>query len=92
MALLRPHGTAVLHVRAIGLHTRPATSIWRYTRQHGYDLPTKDKGFPPCVVAMQHAQVPVAKLDEFLLAQLPQLQEFLAKPQTEFGVLVLWLG
>nr|WP_243900214.1 DUF5615 family PIN-like protein [Hymenobacter defluvii] len=44
-AFPRPHGTAVLHVRAISLHTRPATSIWLYTRQHGYDLLTKDDGF-----------------------------------------------
>jgi len=36
--------------------------------------------------------VPVAKLVEFLLARLPQLQEFLEEQQTEFGLLLLRLG
>lgn len=48
------------------------------------------EGFPPRVVAVQNAQVPVVKLAEFLLARLPQLQSFLG-PQTEFGLLQLRL-
>lgn len=42
-AYLRPHCEAVLHVHAIGLDESPDTSIWRYARQHGYDLLTKDE-------------------------------------------------
>ena len=70
----------VLHVRDIQLDNSPDTSIWRYARQYGYDVITKDEeflrlvlaeGFPPRVVAVQNAQVPVAKLVEFLLARLP---------------------
>jgi predicted nuclease of predicted toxin-antitoxin system len=58
---LRPHFEAVLHVRDIGLDESPDTSIWRYARQHGYDLLTKDddfvrlvlaEGFPPRVVTL----------------------------------------
>ena len=48
------------------------------------------EGFPPRVVAVQNAQVPVAKLAEFLLTRLPQIREFLG-PQTEFGLLQLRL-
>ena len=98
-AYLRPHCKAVLHVRDIGLDESPDTSIWRYARQHGYDLLTKDEdfvrlllaeGFPPRVVALQNAQVPVKALAEFLLARLPQLELFLGE-QTEFGMLQLRL-
>jgi predicted nuclease of predicted toxin-antitoxin system len=96
---LRPHFEAVLHVRDIGLDESPDTSIWRYARQHGYDLLTKDddfvrlvlvEGFPPRVVTLQNAQVPVKILAEFLLARLPQLESFLGE-QTEFGMLQLRL-
>ena len=89
----------VLHVRDIQLDNSPDTSIWRYARQYGYDVITKDEeflrlvlaeGFPPRVVAMQNAQVPVAKLAEFLLARMPQIASFLGE-QTEFGFLQLRL-
>ena len=98
-AYLRPHCAAVLHVRDIQLDNSPDTSIWRYAKQHGYDVITKDEdflrlvlaeGFPPRVVAVQNAQVPVAKLAEFLLARLPQIESFLGE-QTEFGFLQLRL-
>ena len=98
-AYLRPHCTALLHVRDIQLDNSPDTSIWRYARQHGYDVLTKDEdflrlvlaeGFPPRVVAVQNAQVPVKELTAFLLARLPQLQSFLGG-QTEFGLLLLRL-
>ncbi|MET4106688.1 DUF5615 family PIN-like protein [Hymenobacter sp. UYP22] len=100
VAYLRAHCTEVLHVRDISLDNSPDTTIWRYARQHGFDVLTKDEdflrlvlaeGFPPRVVAVQNAQVPVAKLAEFLLARLPQLREFLGT-QTEFGMLLLRLG
>lgn len=100
-AYLRPHCAAVVHVRDLGLDNSPDTSIWRYARQHGYDVLTKDEdflrlvvteGFPPRVVAVQNAQVPVAKLAEYLLARLPQLQEFLTAEQREFGLLLMRLG
>lgn len=48
------------------------------------------EGFPPRVVAVQNAQVPVKELAAFLLARLPQLQSFLSE-QTEFGLLLLRL-
>jgi len=48
------------------------------------------EGFPPRVVAVHNAQVPVAKLAEFLLARLPQIESFLGE-QTEFGFLQLRL-
>lgn len=87
----------MLHVRDINLDNSPDTSIWRYARQHGYDVLTKDEdflrlvlanGFPPRVVAMQNAQMPVKELAAFLLARLSQLQSFLGE-QTEFGLLLL---
>jgi predicted nuclease of predicted toxin-antitoxin system len=99
VAYLRPYCEAVLHVRDIGLDESPDTSIWRYARQHGYDLLTKDEdfvrlllaeGFPPRVVALQNAQVPVRALADFLLTRLPQLENFLGE-QTEFGMLQLRL-
>ncbi|TGE20328.1 hypothetical protein E5K00_20190 [Hymenobacter aquaticus] len=99
-AYLRPYCAAVVHVREVGMENSPDTTIWRYARQHGYDIVTKDEdflrlvvteGFPPRVVAVQNAQVPVARLAEFLLARLPQLQEFLGE-QTEFGLLLLRVG
>jgi len=98
-AYLRPYCAAVLHVRDIQLDNSPDASIWRYARQHSYDLLTKDEdflrlvlaeGFPSRVVAVQNAQVPVAKLVEFLLAQMPQIESFLGE-QTEFGFLQLRL-
>lgn len=98
-AYLRPHCAAVLHVREVNLDNSPDTSIWHYARQHGYDVVTKDadfvrlvvaNGFPPRVVAIQNAQVPVGDLAGFLLAQLPQLRQFLGE-QTEFGLLLLRL-
>lgn len=96
---LRPHCAAVLHVRDIQLDNSPDTSIWRYARQHGYDVIAKDEdflrlvlaeGFPPRVVAVQNAQVLVAKLAEYMLARLPQIREFLGE-HTEFGFLQLRL-
>ena len=60
-ACLRPHCEAVLHVRDIQLDNSPDTSIWRYAKQHGYDVLTKGEdflrlvlaeGFPPRVVAV----------------------------------------
>ena len=48
------------------------------------------EGFAPRVVAVQNAQVPVAKLVEFLLVWLPQIESFLGE-QTEFGFLQLRL-
>jgi predicted nuclease of predicted toxin-antitoxin system len=96
---LRPYCAAVLHVRDIQLDNSPDTSIWRYARQYGYDVITKDEdflrlvlaeGFPPRVVAVQNAQVPVAKLAEFILSRLPQIEAFLGE-QTEFGFLQLRL-
>jgi predicted nuclease of predicted toxin-antitoxin system len=78
----------VLHVRDINLDESPDTSIWRYARQHGYDVLTKDEdfvrlvlaeGFPPRVVAVQNAQVPVKQLAKLLLARLPQLEAFLGE-------------
>ncbi|RSK29783.1 DUF5615 family PIN-like protein [Hymenobacter metallilatus] len=100
VAYLRPYCAEVIHVRDIGLDNSSDTTIWRYARQQGYDVLTKDEdflrlvlaeGFPPRVVAVQNAQVPVAKLAEFLLARLPQLREFLGA-QMEFGMLLLRLG
>lgn len=97
VAYLRPHCAAVVHVRDLSLDSSPDTSIWRYVREHGYDVLTKDEDFlrlvlaecfPPRVVAVQNAQVPVARLAEFLLAQLPQLRGFLGE-QKEFGFMVL---
>ncbi|RZJ58293.1 MAG: hypothetical protein EOO55_01130 [Hymenobacter sp.] len=99
VAHLRPQCAAVLHVRDTGLNESPDTNIWRYARQHDYDLLTKDEdfvrlvlteGFPPRVVALQNAQVPVKQLAAFLLARLPQLEAFLGKQQ-EFGMLQLRL-
>jgi predicted nuclease of predicted toxin-antitoxin system len=84
-------------VRDLHLEHSPDTSIWRYARQHGYDIVTKDddfvrlviaEGFPPRVVAVQNAQVPVAELAAFLLMHLPRIQDFLGN-QTEFGLLLL---
>ncbi|QDA61476.1 DUF5615 family PIN-like protein [Hymenobacter jejuensis] len=98
-AYLQPYCAEVLHVRDIGLANSPDTTIWRYARQHGYDIITKDEdflrlviteGFPPRIVAVQNAQIPVGKLAEFLLARLSQLQEFLGE-QKEFGLLLLRL-
>lgn len=98
-AYLRPHCAAVLHVRDVGLDESPDTSIWRYAKQHGYDVLTKDEdfvrlvlaeGFPPRVVAVQNAQVPVRQLADFLLARLPQVEAFLGEQQ-EFGMLLLRL-
>ena len=89
----------MLHVRDIQLDNSPDTSIWHYAKQHGYDVITKDEdflrlvlaeGFPPRVVAVQNAQVPVAKLAEFLPVRLPQIETFLGE-QTEFGFLQLRL-
>ena len=51
VAYLRPHYEVVLHVRDISLDASPDTSIWRYARQHGYDLLTKDDDFVRLVVA-----------------------------------------
>ncbi|MCI1187202.1 DUF5615 family PIN-like protein [Hymenobacter sp. DH14] len=98
-AQLRPHCEVVLHVRDIQLDNSPDTSIWRYARQHGYDIITKDEdfvrlvvanGFPPRIVALQNAQVPVGQLAAFMVAHLPQLRQFLGA-QTEFGLLMLRL-
>ena len=98
-AYLRPHCETVVHVRDVGLDASPDTTIWRYAQQHGYDLLTKDEdfvrlvladGFPPRVVALQNAQVPVAVLKAFLLARVPQLQRFLGE-QNVFGLLTLSL-
>jgi predicted nuclease of predicted toxin-antitoxin system len=98
-AYLRPHCAAEPHVRDIQLGSSPDTSIWRYARQHGYDVLTKDEdflrlvlaeGFPPRVVAVQNAQVPVVRLAEYLLSRLPQIEAFLGE-QTEFGFLQLRL-
>jgi predicted nuclease of predicted toxin-antitoxin system len=81
------------------LDNSPDTSIWRYARQHGYGVITKDEdflrpvlaeGFPPRVVAVQNAQVPVKELAAFLLARLPQIEVFLGE-QVEFGFLQLRL-
>ena len=89
----------MLHVRDIQLDNSLDASIWRYAKQHGYDVITKDEdflrlvlaeGLPPRVVAVQNAQVPVADLAEFLLARLPQIESFLGE-QTEFGLLQLRL-
>jgi predicted nuclease of predicted toxin-antitoxin system len=99
VSYLRSHCAVVLHVRDTQLNNSPDTSIWRYAKQHGYDVITKDEdflrlvlaeGFPPRVVAVQNAQVPVAKLAEFMLARLPQIESFLGE-QTEFGFLQLRL-
>ena len=51
VAYLRPHVAAVLHVRDLGLDSSPDTSIWRYARQHGYDILTKDDDFLRLVLA-----------------------------------------
>ena len=89
----------MLHVRDIGLDNSPDTTIWHYASQHGYDVVTKDEdflrlvmtnGFPPRVIAVQNAQVPVKLLAAFLLNQLPGIRSFLGE-QTEFGLLVLRL-
>jgi len=48
------------------------------------------EGFPPRVVALQNAQVPVKALAEFLLARMPQVEDFLTT-QNEFGMLQLRL-
>lgn len=89
----------MLPARDIGLAASSDTSIWRYARQHGYDVLTKDEdfvrlmlaeGFPPRVVVVQNAQAPVKELASFLLARLPQLEGFLGE-QTEFGILQLRL-
>ena len=99
VAYLRPHCQEILHVRDIALDASPDTTIWRYAQQNGYDLLTKDEdfvrlvltdGFPPRVVALQNAQVPVATLAAFLLTRLSQVQRFLGE-QTVFGLLTLSL-
>ena len=98
-AYFRPQCEAVLHMRAIGLDESPDTSIWRCARQHGYNLLTKGEAFarpvlvetfPPRLVALQNAQVPVKALAKFLLARLLQPEPFPGK-HTEFGMLQLRL-
>ena len=63
-AYLRSYCAVVLHVRDMQLDNSPDTSTWRYAKQHGYDVVTKDEdflrlvleeGFPPRVVAVQNA-------------------------------------
>lgn len=96
---LRPHCQAVVHVRDIGLAAGSDSSIWRYAKQHQYDLLTKDEdfvrmvlteGFPPRVVALHHAQLPAKELTMFVVSRLPQMRKFLDE-QTLFGLLTLRL-
>ncbi|WP_426490833.1 DUF5615 family PIN-like protein [Hymenobacter sp. 102] len=98
-AYLRPHFAEVLHVRDVDLDNSPDTSIWRYAQQHGFHILTKDEdfirllfahGFPPKIVVVTNAQLPAKMLADFMLARLPQLQEFLGD-STAAGMLVLRL-
>ena len=50
-AYLWPHCAAVLHVRDINLDNSPDISTWRYAKQHGYDVLTKDEDFLRSVLA-----------------------------------------
>ncbi|HEX8425044.1 DUF5615 family PIN-like protein [Hymenobacter sp.] len=98
-AYLRPHCEAVLHVQDIHLDSSPDISIWRYAKQNNFHLLTKDEdfirllltqGFPPKVVAVINAQVPVKDLAAFLLAHLEQIRGFLTEQESS-GMLLLRL-
>lgn len=85
-------------MRDVNLVSSPDTSIWQYARQERFHLLTKDedfvrllldRGFPPKVIVVTNAQVPVAQLATFLLSRWTQMQEFLAEQQTVSGMLLM---
>lgn len=97
-ALIQSPAAEVVHVRDVGLGSRPDTSIWQYASQQRFHLLTKDedfvrllldRGFPPQIIVVNNAQVPVAQLAGFLLSRWGQIQDFWAEQQTVSGMLVL---
>ena len=77
------------HVEAAGLRRAPDEAIWRFARDHGFAIVSKDddfsslalvRGAPPKVIWLQVGNAPTSRIAEMLLRDAPVLERFGNEP------------
>ena len=75
------------HVSEVGLSSSDDEELWRYAREHGFTLISKDvdfhqmsflRGFPPKVVWIRRGNCSVQEIEVLLLSSTDVLREFVA--------------
>lgn len=94
--LLSPAFRGVRHVTQVGLAGATDIRIWRYARNHGFAVISKDSDFlhramicghPPKVIHVQMGNAPTGHIARFLMSRRNDVRSFLSN-DTE-SVLVL---
>ena len=75
------------HISEVGLSSSDDEELWRYAREHGFTLISKDadfhqmsflRGFPPKVVWIRKGNCSVQEIEFLLLSSTDVLREFAA--------------
>ena len=89
VSTLAPDWPDCLHVEAAGLRRATDEAIWRFAREHGYAILSKDddfsslalvRGAPPKVIWLQIGNAPTSRVVEVLKANAQVLEDFSRDP------------
>lgn len=82
-----------MHVRDVGLREADDSVVWRYAREHGLTIVSKDSDFhqlsfiyghPPKVVWLRVGNGPTAAVAALLRKERETMQRFYADPEAAF--------
>lgn len=89
VSILARHWPESTHVEAAGLHRATDETIWRFAREHGFAIVSKDddfsslalvRGAPPKVIWLQIGNAPTARVAEILGHEAKVLENFARDP------------
>ena len=75
------------HVTEVGLSSSTDGELWRYAKEHGFTLVSKDtdfhqmsflRGFPPKVVWIRRGNCSVQEIETLLAARVDVIRDFIA--------------
>lgn len=85
------------HVHHVGLGSAGDDAVWKYARDHGYTLVSKDsdfhemsllRGCPPKVVWLKRGNCPTKHIEIILRNQAAQIEALLKDPEAVFLLLL----
>lgn len=85
-----------VHVRAVGLQSKPDGSVWEYAKSHGLVIVSKDADFlqrslvlgaPPKVVALMVGNSPTPVIESLLRQSADMVRGFVEDPRSTLLVL-----
>jgi predicted nuclease of predicted toxin-antitoxin system len=89
VSILAPHWPDSMHVEAAGLRRATDETIWRFARDKGFAIVSKDddfsslalvRGAPPKVIWLQIGNAPTSRVADILRDKAPILEGFSRDP------------